>query len=245
MWILGSGLSASRSDSSGGVGLGAGVRPYDSPVVVPIDPLSGVSVTIGETGIARVEGELRHTSGLIMTSHGTSISLSPLTIAPLSPTSFQEFRAAGTDKLSAATLIFPKVNVQLHRERRQLVITCDFVMLSPEAARALGDPGLSDAPIGFVIILADVELTAGSEPLGNEGFSTGSAGNVTAAAAGGVGPDIILAEMQNMGNFGTMQVCRDSGELCATDADCNACSGSGGPCLSNSDCKTCSPREVA
>ncbi|MCH9002668.1 MAG: hypothetical protein IIC02_08855 [Planctomycetes bacterium] len=244
MWIQGSGVSASRSGSSGGVGLGAGLRPYDSPVVVPIDPQSGVSVTIGETGIARVEGELRHTSGLIMASHGISISLSPLTIAPLSPTSFQEFRAAGTDKLSTPTLIFPKANVQLHRERRQLVITCDFVMLSPEAARALGDPGLSQTPIGFVTILADVELSPGSEPLADDGLSSGSEGTVTAAAAGGVGPDIIVAELQNMANYGNMQVCRDSGEVCATDADCNACTGSGGPCLSNSDCKICSTSGV-
>ncbi|MCH8149887.1 MAG: hypothetical protein IH987_18220, partial [Planctomycetes bacterium] len=244
MWILGSDVRASRADFLGSVGLGVGPWPDGSPIVVPIDPRSDVVVTIGKTGIARVEGTLLHTGGLIMVGHSESISVSPLTITPLSPTSFQEFSAHGIEESSTPALHFPRAIVQLHRARRQLVITCDSLMLSRESALALGNPGLSQFPIGFVKILADVELLADTEPHAAEAPTSGSPSPVT-AAVDGVGPDIIVSEIQNMAAYGNTQVCRDSGEACAIDADCNACIGTGGPCLSDSDCGICTTSGVA
>ena len=239
LWVPVTGIDVSQGVLAKSGVLGEQPWPHGDSVVLSIDPECEVTFTIDETGISKLDGELSHTSDLVIESQTTSISLSPLRIVPLSTTSLHEFRAGSAVSASTPTLVFQSVTVQFHRFRRQLVITSDFVMLSPEVARLLGDPHLADSAIGRLMILADVELVAGVEPSYYRQSSTGSTETVT-TAVGGIGPDIIVSNLASPASFGNKLTCRNSGKVCASAANCNACLGSGGPCLTDSDCKTCS-----
>ena len=68
------------------------------------------------------------------------------------------------------------------------------------------------------LALVDVDLVSGHEPTLVDYDSAGTADGVI-AAAGVIGPDVIVANLQSFASYGTVLTCRDSGNICEDVAD--------------------------
>jgi len=233
-------LQISRADQPRANEPRPGTTSVASGSALPVSVSNETTFTIDSSGIRFALGDLRFLPDVVVSAGFNSVELPGPRIEPVSQGVDGETSVALQEATPTPSLILRQANIQFHRANRQFIITSDVTSISRDLARLLGHESLASIPLGFTLVVLDAELDSATEPT-PESVLAGSA----TAAVGDIGPDVIVSDLQGFSSYGTVLTCRDSGNICEDDADCNACSDTAGPCLLDSDCRICSVSGVA
>lgn len=179
----------------------------------PIDADSTLYVGMTDGVITELVGTIRHVGAIHLAVPGSRRASKNFAFTMDLDSATGSF----TTRYAAPLLLLRNINVQFDRTRKTLVLTCDELSLPTDQAAARNRQDGTGGSVGMASIKVALErVDEATDYTPKDDIRAGP----SSAAGGTIGPDVIVSELNQMGNWGRPKKCSGSGDLCVGDSNC-------------------------